>query len=55
MFVNGTLAPPPRLLAPYLLLYDLESVLRRGENLLALSIAGNPNFALDLFALLAED
>jgi hypothetical protein len=51
VFVNGRPAPPPRLRASYLLLYDLGSLLTPGENLLALAIGGAPHFTLDLFTL----
>jgi len=54
VFVNGKPAPPPRLRAPYLLLYDLGPVLAPGENLLALAIGGDPHFTVDLFALAAD-
>lgn len=54
LFVNGKPAPPPRLRATYLLLYDLGPLLTPGENLLALVIGGAPHFTLDLFTLTGE-
>jgi len=54
LFVNGRPAPPPRLRAAYLILYELGSVLTPGENLVALAIGGAPHFTLDLFAIASE-
>jgi len=53
LFVNGRPAPPPRLQAPDLLLYDLGPVLVPGENLVGLAVGGAPDFTLDLFVLTA--
>ncbi len=54
VFVNGEPSPPPHVRTPYLLLYNLGSLLTPGDNLIALAIGGPPTFTLDLFALSAE-